>query len=138
MMMNKSQIQKAVDAIIDDNQGNIILIKRKYPPYKDYYALPGGTVEKGETLKQAVVREIKEETNLDITIESKIGVYDKPGRDPRGDVHSTAYKCRIIGSKDEIKSGDDSKDVFVISLKELKNIKLAFDHKEMLKDAGYI
>ena len=138
MMMNKSQIQKAVDAIIDDNQGNIILIKRKYPPYKDYYALPGGAVEKGESLKQAVIREIKEETNLDITIESKIGVYDKPGRDPRGDVHSTAYKCRIIGSKDEIKSGDDSKDVIVISFKELKNIKLAFDHKEMLKDAGYI
>jgi len=138
MMMNKSQIQKAVDAIIEDNQGNIILIKRRYPPYKDYYALPGGAVEKGETPKQAVIREIKEETNLDVEIESKLGVYDKPGRDPRGDVHSTAYKCRIVGNEDQIKSGDDSKDVIVISLKELKNIKLAFDHKEMLKDANYI
>ncbi|MCJ7648248.1 MAG: NUDIX hydrolase [Candidatus Lokiarchaeota archaeon] len=138
IMMNKTNIQKAVDAIIDDNQGNIILIKRKYPPYKDYYALPGGAVEKGETLKQAVIREIKEETNLDIEIDDKVGVYDKPGRDPRGDVHSTVYKCKIIGGKDTIKSGDDSKDVIIISLKELENIKLAFDHKEMLKDAGYI
>ena len=138
IMMNKTNIQKAVDAIIDDNQGNIILIKRKYPPYKDYYALPGGAVEKGETLKQAVIREIKEETNLDIEIDDKVGVYDKPGRDPRGDVHSTVYKCKIIGSKDTIKSGDDSKDVIIISLKELENINLAFDHKEMLKDAGYI
>jgi 8-oxo-dGTP diphosphatase len=138
IMINKKNIQIAVDAIIDDKQGNIILIKRKYPPYKDYYALPGGAVEKGETQKQAVIREIKEETNLDIEIVDKIGVYDRPGRDPRGDVHSTVYKCRIIGGKDKIKSGDDSKDVFVISFKELKNIKLAFDHKEMLKDAGYI
>ena len=138
IMMNKTNIQKAVDAIIDDNQGNIILIKRKYPPYKDYYALPGGAVEKRETLKQAVIREIKEETNLDIEIDDKVGVYDKPGRDPRGDVHSTVYKCKIIGGKDTIKSGDDSKDVIIISLKELENINLAFDHKEMLKDAGYI
>ena len=138
MMNNKTEIQKAVDAIIDDNKGNIILIKRKYPPYKDYYALPGGAVEKGENPKQAVIREVKEETNLDIEVESKVGVYDAPGRDPRGDVHSTVFKCRIISDKEEMKSGDDSKDVILIPLKELKNIKLAFDHKQMLIDAKKI
>ncbi|MBY9004251.1 MAG: NUDIX hydrolase [Candidatus Lokiarchaeota archaeon] len=137
-MRNKSEVQKAVDAIIEDNEGNIILIRRKYPPYKDYFALPGGGVDRGETQKHAVIREIKEETNLDIVIESKIGLYDKPGRDPRGEVHSTVYKCSIVGGKDKMKSGDDSKDVIVVSKEELKNLKLAFDHKDMLKDGGYI
>lgn len=138
IMRNKSEVQKAVDAIIEDNEGNIILIRRKYPPYKDYFALPGGGVDRGETQKHAVIREIKEETNLDIVIESKIGLYDKPGRDPRGEVHSTVYKCSIVGGKDKMKSGDDSKDVIVVSKEELKNLKLAFDHKDMLKDGGYI
>ena len=137
-MKNKTEVQEAVDAIIEDNEGNIILIKRMYPPYKDYFALPGGGVERGETHKNAVIREIKEETNLDILIESKIGLYDKPGRDPRGKVHSTVYKCSIVGGIEKMKSGEDSKDVIAVSREELKNIKLAFDHKEMLKDGGFI
>ena len=138
MMRNKTQIQHAVDAIIEDDEGNLVLIKRKYPPYKGYFALPGGAVEKGETPKKALIREIKEETNLDIAIRDKVGVYDEPGRDPRGNVHSTAYKCKIIGGKEKMKSGDDSEDVISISLKELRKLKLAFDHKKMLEDGGYL
>ena len=137
MMRNKPQIQYMVDAIIEDDDGNILLIKRKYPPYKDYFALPGGGVEKGESQKQALIREIKEETNLDIKIQNKVGVYDDPGRDPRGNVHSTAFKCRIVGGKDKMKSGEDSAGVFLISKLELKNLKLAFDHKKILEDSGY-
>jgi 8-oxo-dGTP diphosphatase len=137
MMRNKTQIQYAVDAIIEDDDGNMVLIKRKYPPFKGYFALPGGGIEKGETPKKALIREVKEETNLNIEIKDKIGVYDDPGRDPRGNVHSTAYKCKIVGGKEKMKSGDDSEAVFLISKEELKNLKLAFDHKKMLEDAGY-
>ena len=137
VMRNKPQIQYAVDAIIEDDDGNIVLIKRNYPPYKGYFALPGGGVEKGETAKQALIRETKEETNLDIKIQNKVGVYDDPKRDPRGNVHSTVYKCRIVGGKEKMKSGDDSADVFLISKEELKNLKLAFDHRKMLEDSGY-
>jgi 8-oxo-dGTP diphosphatase len=137
-MMNRSEIQKAVDAIIEDNQRNVILIKRRYPPYRDFYALPGGGVEKGESAKEAIIREVKEETNLIIKIDQKVGIYNKPGRDPRGNIHSTVFKCSIVGGKDEIKCGDDSMEVFVVPIKDLKNLKFAFDHKEMLIDAGYI
>jgi 8-oxo-dGTP diphosphatase len=138
LMMSKTEIQKAVDAIIEDGEGNVILIKRRYPPFKDYYALPGGGVEKGEKPKQALIRETKEETNLNVQIKEKVGVYDQPGRDPRGNVHSTAYKCRIIGDKAQMKSGDDSNDVILVPKEELIKIKLAFDHKQMLRDAGLI
>ncbi|TFG18062.1 MAG: NUDIX hydrolase [Promethearchaeota archaeon] len=137
-MKSKPQIQHAVDAIIEDDEGSIVLIKRKYPPYKDYFALPGGGVEKGETPKKAVIREIKEETNLDVEIQNKIGVYDDPGRDPRGNVHSTVYKCKILGGKEKMKSGDDSEHVFLIPKQDLRNLKLAFDHKKMLEDSGFL
>ncbi|MFW9824820.1 MAG: NUDIX hydrolase, partial [Candidatus Thorarchaeota archaeon] len=55
--VKKTQIINAVDAIIEDENGNILLIKRKFPPYQGFYALPGGSVEKGEKRKAALLRE---------------------------------------------------------------------------------
>ncbi|GAG27711.1 unnamed protein product, partial [marine sediment metagenome] len=132
------EIMKAVDAVIEDNDGNVILIKRKYPPFQDYYALPGGFIEKGENAKKALVREVKEETNLYVKILHKIGFYTKEGRDPRGNIHSTAYKCSIIGDIAQMKSGDDSKEVELIPKNKLQFIKLAFDHKEILEDTKFL
>jgi 8-oxo-dGTP diphosphatase len=134
----ESQIGKTVDAVIDDGKGNIVLIKRKYPPFKDFYALPGGFIEKGETPKQAIKREAKEETNLDIEVMKKIGVFDKEGRDPRGKVISTAFKCRIIGDPSKMRSGTDSAGVELIPKEKIKQLDLAFDHRDILKDAGVL
>jgi len=138
IQMKKAKIMKAVDAVIEDNDGNVILIKRKYPPFQDYYALPGGFIEKGENAKKALVREVKEETNLYVKILHKIGLYTKEGRDPRGNIHSTAYKCSIIGDIAQMKSGDDSKEVELIPKNKLQFIKLAFDHKEILEDTKFL
>ena len=131
----EARIGKTVDAVIEDGKGNIVVIKRKYPPFQGFYALPGGFVEKGEKLKQALIREIKEETNLDIKIEDKIGVYEEKGRDPRGNIHSTAFRCTVIGDISNLRSGDDSKEVELVSIDKLKNMELAFDHENILKDA---
>ncbi len=136
--IKEKEIGKAVDAIIEDNEGNIVLIKRKYPPFKDFYALPGGLVEKGENLKHALIREVEEETNLGIQIIKKIGYYDEEGRDPRGPIHSTVYKCRIKGNVSDMKSRDDAVDVILVPKGKLKEIDLAFDHKKMLIDADII
>ncbi len=136
--IKKKEVGKAVDAVIEDNEGNVILIKRKYPPFRDFHALPSGLVEEGESLKHALIREVKEETNLYIKIIKKIGYYDEEGRDPCGPIHSTAYKCRIIGSLSEMKSRDDAKDIILISKEKLNEIDLAFDHKKMLIDADLI
>jgi len=131
-------IGKAVDAVIEVGKNKIVLIKRKYPPFQDFYALPGGFIEKGEKAKEAVIREVKEETNLDIKIIKKIGLYDEEGRDPRGKIHSTAFKCQIIGDASIMKSGDDSKEVELVPKEKLKEIELAFDHRKMLKDANIL
>jgi len=138
IQMKKAEIGKTVDAVIEDNEGNIILIKRKYPPFQDYYALPGGFIEKGESAMKALVREVKEETNLDVKILKKIGLYTEEGRDPRGNIHSTAYRCSIIGDIIKMRSGDDSKKVELIPKNQLKDIELAFDHKKILKDANLL
>ena len=131
----KVKIGKTVDAVIEDDSGNIVLIQRKYPPFKDYYALPGGFIEKGETPEQALIREVKEETNLNVKIIGKIGVYDEKGRDPRGIIYSTAFKCKIIGDLSQMKNGADSQKTLLFSKEKVKKIELAFDHREILKDA---
>jgi len=134
----KKNVGKTVDAIIEDNDGNIVLIKRMYPPFRNYYALPGGFVEKGEKPVQALIREVKEETNLDVKIVKKIGVYDAKNRDPRGNIHSTTYRCSIRKDSSKMVMGDDSSHVELVSIKKLEDVALAFDHKQMLQDANII
>ena len=137
LKVKKVKVARAVDAVIEDKSGNLVLIKRKYPPFQGLYALPGGFVESGEKPKQALLREVKEETNLDVEIVEKIGVFDEEGRDPRGTIHSTVYKC-IVYDTSTMRSGDDSKNVGLISKEQVKDMELAFDHKKILKDANFI
>ena len=135
----KSKVEEkgyTADAVILDNNQNVILIKRKYFPYKGKYALPGGFIQYDEDAKQAVIREVREETNLVVDIEKKIGTYDRKGRDPRGRIVSTAFKCRLIKDLSTMAGGDDAVVVESIPVEKVKQMDLAFDHKQILKDAG--
>ena len=118
-----------VDAIII-YKDKIVLIKRKNPPYKDMFALPGGHVDIGETVEEAVVREAKEETNLDIKIVDLLGVYSDPKRDPRGHVVSICY---IALGHGELKAGDDAADIELFDIEKVPT--LAFDHNKIIEDA---
>lgn len=73
-----------VDAVVTDENGKIILIRRKNTPFQGSWALPGGFVEYGETVEKAILREVKEETGILIEISELVGVYSDPGRDPGG------------------------------------------------------
>ena len=107
----------------------IVLIKRKNPPLG--YALPGGFVDYGESVEEALIREMKEETNLDIKIEKLLGIYSNPKRDPRLHTASAVFVCK---ANDFPKAGDDAKETFVIKLEEIPWDKLVFDHAQILKD----
>jgi 8-oxo-dGTP diphosphatase len=122
----------AVDAVIFFQEG-LVLIKRDNPPYQGCFALPGGFVEVGETIEEALHREAKEETGLEIDCLGLVGVYSEPGRDPRGHVVSLAYMA--IG-KGELRSGSDARSAEVISWKRLPP--LAFDHDKIVSDALHL
>jgi len=118
-----------VDAIII-YEDKIVLIKRKNPPYKDMFALPGGFVDIGEKVEEAVIREAKEETNLDIDIVRLVGIYSDPKRDPRGHTVSIVYVALGYG---ELKAGDDAGEVELFDMEDVP--KLAFDHNKIIEDA---
>ena len=121
----------ATDAVIIKNN-QILLIERKNYPYG--WALPGGFVDKWESLQQAVLRELKEELNLEWEIIKQVGIYDDPKRDPRGHTISVAYRIQASGIP---KAQDDAKSFEWINIEDIKNgkIKLAFDHKKIILDA---
>lgn len=123
----------AVDGIIkifeEDNFLGIVLIKRKNPPFG--LALPGGFVEVGEKVEDALKREMKEETSLEVKIEKLLGVYSDPKRDPRFHTASCVFVCSAKGYP---KASDDAKEAYIYKLEEIPFEKLVFDHKKILKD----
>lgn len=119
-----------VDGIIINND-KILLIKRKNDPFKDKWALPGGYVEYGETVENAVVREIHEETNLSVEIKELLGVYSSPDRDPRGHTVTIAFILDVKGG--DIKGGDDAVDAKFFKIQDLPD--LSFDHDKIIEDA---
>lgn len=120
-----------VDAIIYED-GSIVLIRRGQEPFKGKWALPGGFVEYGETVEQAAIREMKEETNLDVMLIGLLGVYSAPDRDPRKHTISTVFVAEPI--QGELREGDDASEAAWFSLETLDLSSLAFDHSQIVRD----
>jgi len=118
-----------VDAIIEINDG-IVIIERNNPPFG--WALPGGFVDYGESLEEAVKREAKEETGLDITDLQQFHTYSQPDRDPRFHTIGTVFIARAAEGKP--RAGDDAANLRVVKLSEALHSEFAFDHKRILED----
>ncbi len=117
-----------VDAIIELKEG-IVLIERSNPPYG--WALPGGFVDYGESLEQAVVREAWEETHMKLVHLRQFHTYSDPQRDPRFHTIGTVF---IAKGKGQPRSGDDAKAAKIVRSEELLKLDYAFDHKTVIKD----
>ena len=90
-----------VGAVIVDDAGRVLLVKRRFEPMAGQWSLPGGAVDVGETLQACVVREMLEETGLEVEVGPVIEVFDRIMHDVDGRVQYhyvlVDYVCRPIG-----------------------------------------
>lgn len=128
-------IQVAVDAVVfgysKENGVSILLIKRKYEPFKGSWAIPGGFVLDNESLENAVARELQEETGVKINYLEQLYTFGDPNRDPRTRILSVAYFGLVKSNQfEKLKATTDAEAAEWFNFKHLP--KLAFDHKKIL------
>jgi 8-oxo-dGTP diphosphatase len=122
----------AVDCVILDAGGRLLLIRRKNEPFKNGYALPGGFVDVGETVEAACRREVQEELGIEIGPLRLVGVYSDPSRDPRGHTVSVVYLAELpAGAMPQ--AGSDA--AAAEWIEDWRKLDLAFDHAKILADA---
>jgi 8-oxo-dGTP diphosphatase len=125
---------RTATAIITYSPDKILLIKRRTVPFSGYWALPGGRVDPGETVEQTIVREVKEETGLDMAIVSKIGDYHEQGVQDgvEYDYYPACFLVKTVGG--EIKKQESEiEEIKLFSLSEVPEA-MAFEHAQMIKD----
>lgn len=123
-----------VDALILANTSegaHLLLIQRKNPPFQDCWALPGGFMNMDETLEQAVVRELQEETGLVCKNLQQFKTFSVVNRDPRGRTISVVF-WEVIAGIPKTTAGDDAKKAQWFSVNQLPE--LAFDHKQIVAE----
>ena len=115
----------------DGHDLKILLIERGTEPYKGCWAFPGGFLNMDETAEQGALRELKEETGLDIHYIKQVGAFSDVNRDPRTRVITIAFYA--LTKELEVKGGDDARLARWFAINEHPN--LAFDHQLILKEA---
>lgn len=129
-----------VDLVIQRKLSNdVLFIRRKNAPFEGMLALPGGCVDPGETVAQAGVRELEEETGIKLH-PNELGFFeffDKPDRDPRGRALSFAFEARVRSDTQAV-AGDDAAEVVWMEPKQAIEEGLAFDHQKILEHSTII
>lgn len=138
MQNRSSTIKVAVDAIVfgysKQDGVSVLLIQRKYEPFKNSWAIPGGFVTDNESLEEAVHRELMEETGIEVNYLEQLYTFGEPDRDPRQRVISVAYFGLVKSAQfQQLKASTDAEDARWFSIKKLPA--LAFDHKQILQVA---
>jgi 8-oxo-dGTP diphosphatase len=126
-------VKHTADAVIVA-PGHLLLIERRWDPYAGLWALPGGHQDDGEDSRDAAARELAEETGIRVrAIDLRlVGVYNAPGRDPRGDYSTTAYTATLPAMVAPT-AADDAAAARWWPLSDLP--RLAFDHGDIIRDA---
>lgn len=122
-----------VDVIIftiQDDELKVVLVKRKAWPFEGQWALPGGFVKMDESLEDAAIRELSEETGVKDVYLEQLYSFGEPKRDPRTRVITISYFALINSEKIRLMAATDVSDVKWFSVKHLPAV--AFDHKQII------
>lgn len=132
-----------VNPVIITSENEIVLAKRtKNIVGGGQWHLPGGRVLFNEKFETTLKRVALNKTNLKIELlypalmESLVGIYDDPKRDPREHVVGLAFLCKIVGGA--AKPGQKVEEIKSFSKFKIKDLQIAFDHLEMIEDASAI
>jgi 8-oxo-dGTP diphosphatase len=124
-----------VGAIIKDDLGRLLLIKRGHAPAAGLWSLPGGRIEPGETDAEALVREVREETGLTVEAGHLVGTVRRPARD--GDVFDIRdYTATVTGGT--LQPGDDAADARWVDAIELESLPITEGLTETLTSWGVL
>ena len=125
---------RTATAIIPYSQDAILLIKRNTVPFKGFWALPGGRAEPGETVEQTIVREVKEETGLDVIVVRKIGEYHELGTQDNVDYdyYPACFLVRIVSGEIQ-RQRSEIQEIKLFKMREIPR-NLAFVHNDMIRD----
>ena len=111
------------DCIIYDDAKGIVLIERNNEPHG--LALPGGFIDTGESVEHAAIREMKEETGLDVELLGVLGVYSDPKRDPRYHTLTVTFVAKALDLS-LLQAGDDAGAARFYAIADIPP--LCFDH----------
>lgn len=137
-MRKREGISYTADNIVVRKNGNdleLLVVKRKYPPFEGRWAFPGGFIESGEKPLLASLRELEEETSLILSGDRAIplSIRDKEDRDPRGRVITYPFLFWLDDDESNVVAGDDAARAEWVPLLELD--RLSFDHGAILCEA---
>ena len=114
---------------------NILMVERGRSPLKGYWSLPGGVLEAGEHLAEAIQREVEEETGLKVSPLTVVEIFERIMRDKEGkpEYHYVLidYLCKITGG--ELRAGDDSTKVEWVKRKDLPKLKITEGTLEVIE-----
>jgi 8-oxo-dGTP diphosphatase len=126
-------LRVTVDIVIFTVRGGslqVLLVKRGVPPFEGQYAIPGGFIREDESLEEAALRELHEETGVRNVFLEQLYTFGDPKRDPRGRVITIAYYALIASDKLSLVAGADAAEAQWFPASSLPP--LAFDHKSIL------
>ena len=116
---------------IQSGELRVLLVKRGIPPFENQFAIPGGFVLENESLDEAALRELKEETGVADVYLEQLYSFGKPDRDPRGRVISVSYFALIAADRAPLIAGSDAAEARWWPVAKLPA--LAFDHGKILE-----
>lgn len=125
----------AAGAVVVDDDGRVLLVQRGHEPERGRWTVPGGRLEEGESAAEAAVREVREETGLDVEVHEELWSLVKPV-DDKLDYEIRDFRARVVGG--ELRPGDDAPDARWFAPEELTDLPMTEDLLAWLQRAGVV